>query len=141
MIAATVNTTYGDWSRNEPGDGIIAHTLTTEHDASEDGTGRGTPIVPVGLQMNFIRKERIGDYVGTLAANPGNAQFNGVWQQQGVRRLTPLECERLQGFPDGWTEGFSDSVRYRMLGNSVAVPCVEWIIRRISLQSPPGMVG
>jgi site-specific DNA-cytosine methylase len=48
-----------------------------------------------------------------------------------VRRLTPLECERLQGFPDGWTEGHADSHRYRMLGNAVAVPVVEWILRRI----------
>jgi DNA (cytosine-5)-methyltransferase 1 len=48
-----------------------------------------------------------------------------------VRRLTPLECERLQGFPDGWTEGFSDNRRYKMLGNAVAVPVVEWIGRRI----------
>lgn len=47
------------------------------------------------------------------------------------RRLTPLECERLQGFPDGWTEGFSDSARYRMLGNAVCVPVVEWIARRL----------
>lgn len=48
-----------------------------------------------------------------------------------VRRLTPLECERLQGFPDGWTEGLSDTQRYKALGNGVAVPVVEWIIRRI----------
>ncbi len=48
-----------------------------------------------------------------------------------IRRLTPLECERLQGFPDGWTDipGASDSARYRALGNSVAIPCVEFIMR------------
>jgi len=49
----------------------------------------------------------------------------------GVRRLTPTECERLQGFPDGFTDGQSDSVRYRHLGNAVAVPCAEWVARRI----------
>lgn len=49
-----------------------------------------------------------------------------------VRRLTPLECERLQGFPDGWTDGQPDSPRYKQLGNAVAVPVVEWIARRIS---------
>ena len=50
-----------------------------------------------------------------------------------IRRLTPLECERLQGFPDGWTDipVASDSARYRALGNSVAIPCVEYLIRRI----------
>jgi DNA (cytosine-5)-methyltransferase 1 len=49
----------------------------------------------------------------------------------GVRRLTPTECERLQGFPDGWTDGQSDSTRYRQLGNAVAVPVVEWIGKQI----------
>jgi DNA (cytosine-5)-methyltransferase 1 len=48
-----------------------------------------------------------------------------------VRRLTPLECERLQGFPDGWTEGQSDTHRYKQMGNAVAVPVVEWIISGI----------
>lgn len=49
----------------------------------------------------------------------------------GVRRLMPIECERLQGFPDGWTDGQSDSTRYRQLGNAVAVPVIEWIGKRI----------
>jgi hypothetical protein len=47
-----------------------------------------------------------------------------------IRRLTPLECERLQGFPDGWTDipDASDSARYKALGNSVAIPCVEFVL-------------
>ena len=51
-----------------------------------------------------------------------------------IRRLTPLECERLQGFPDGWTDlpGASDSARYKALGNSVAIPCVEFIMSWIA---------
>ena len=48
-----------------------------------------------------------------------------------VRRLTPTECERLQGFPDGWTEGQADSHRYKQMGNAVAVPVVEWIMERL----------
>ena len=48
-----------------------------------------------------------------------------------VRRLTPLECERLQGAPDGWTDGQSDSARYRQLGNAVAVPVFEWVAQRL----------
>ena len=51
---------------------------------------------------------------------------------QTVRRLTPLECERLQGFPDNWTEGQADSHRYKQMGNAVAVPVVEWIIAGIA---------
>ena len=52
-----------------------------------------------------------------------------------VRRLTPLECERLQGFPDGWTDipKASDSPRYKALGNSVAIPCVEFVMRGVAL--------
>ena len=51
-----------------------------------------------------------------------------------IRRLTPLECERLQGFPDYWTDipGASDSARYKALGNSVAIPCVEHVLRGIA---------
>ena len=51
-----------------------------------------------------------------------------------IRRLTPLECERLQGFPDGWTDmpGASDSARYKALGNSVAIPCVDFVLRGIA---------
>ena len=58
-----------------------------------------------------------------------------------VRRLTPTECERLQGFPDGWTthrvdekKGLieqADSARYKQMGNAVAVPVVEWIFKRL----------
>ena len=48
-----------------------------------------------------------------------------------VRRLTPVECERLQGFPDDWTAGQSDSARYKQMGNAVAVPVVEWIVQGI----------
>lgn len=48
-----------------------------------------------------------------------------------VRRLTPRECERLQGFPDDWTADQADSNRYKQMGNAVAVPVVEWIIKRM----------
>ena len=51
-----------------------------------------------------------------------------------IRRLTPLECERLQGFPDGWTNipSASDSARYKALGNSVAIPCVEFVMQGVA---------
>jgi len=63
-----------------------------------------------------------------------------IVQRPGVRRFTPTECEKLQGFAPGWTahdaqgKPISDSARYRMLGNAVAVPVVEWLGRRIMLQ-------
>ena len=49
-----------------------------------------------------------------------------------VRRLTPTECERLQGFQDQWTATQSDTQRYRQMGNAVAVPVAEWVMRRIA---------
>jgi DNA (cytosine-5)-methyltransferase 1 len=56
-----------------------------------------------------------------------------IYGHQGVRRLTPRECERLQGFPDDWTliPGASDSKRYAALGDAVTVPVAEWIGRRL----------
>lgn len=48
-----------------------------------------------------------------------------------VRRLTPVECERLQGFPDNWTAGQTDSQRYKQMGNAVTVNVVEWVGRAV----------
>lgn len=119
----------------QPVGGPITHALTAEgHDASEDGTGRGTPIVPVafgetgggvGVGENLSPSIRAGDGSARTAV-----------AATAVRRLTPLECERLQGFPDGWTatscgRAQSDSARYRQLGNSIAVPVFAWVARRI----------
>ena len=70
----------------------------------------------------------------TINASPPNDTAGlqyGIRLRQSVRRLTPLECERLQGFPDKWTEGQADSHRYKQMGNAVAVPVVEWIINRL----------
>lgn len=48
-----------------------------------------------------------------------------------VRRLTPLECERLQGFPDNWTADQADSHRYKQMGNAVTVNVIEWLGKRL----------
>lgn len=50
-----------------------------------------------------------------------------------VRRLTPLECERLQGYPDGWTDMGPDGKRYKALGNSIALPPWAYVLTRLSL--------
>ncbi len=73
--------------------------------------------------------DSISDTHHTLRA--GTKQSTGVMMEKQVRRLTPLECERLQGFPDDWTASQSDSARYKQMGNAVAVPVVEWIIQGI----------
>jgi len=67
-----------------------------------------------------------------LPANPMSDRIQSVgYSSSVVRRLTPTECERLQGFPDGWTDGQADSHRYKQMGNAVAVPVVQWIIDRL----------
>ena len=89
--------------------GEVTHTLKADgFDGSEDGTGRGQPIV--------------------------------AHSEMAVRRLTPRECERLQGFPDDWTlvpvrgKPAADSPRYKAIGNSMAVPVMRWIGYRITRQ-------
>lgn len=153
--------------------GDVTHTLRAEgFDASEDGTGRGNPIIA------FSAKDYGGDAMTDLAptlragGHSGSHANAGVmpavafgWQNsssQGasvsehvaptldksktpavltsaVRRLTPKECERLQGFPDGYTllPGYdADGPRYKALGNSMAVPVMRWIGVRIALHMP-----
>jgi DNA (cytosine-5)-methyltransferase 1 len=70
-------------------------------------------------------------YALTNPGSGGRTHSRQIAQGMAVRRLTPRECERLQGFPDDWTAGESDSARYRLLGNAVAVPVANWIARRM----------
>lgn len=69
------------------------------------------------------------DRHGVLIISHNDAK--NTTQQAKIRKLTPLECERLQGFPDGWTEGQSDNQRYKMLGNAVSVPIPQYIFNRL----------
>ena len=163
---------------------LVAHALRGEgFDASEDGTGRGTPLVPMFLHVNKGRPAgrqsahtemvSVKPIVETLttdghaqsavavpvafdttqitsAANYSNPKPGdpchplaagqhapAVATQWAVRRLTPLECERLMGFPDGHTaipnkgKPAADGPRYKALGNSWAVNCARWIGERI----------
>jgi len=71
---------------------------------------------PDGKPRTCLREGRVLDLA-----------FNGVK----IRRLTPIECERLQGFPDGWTDGISDTQRYKLLGNAVTVNVIEFLGRRL----------
>jgi DNA (cytosine-5)-methyltransferase 1 len=80
-----------------------------------------------------------GDVSQTLQRGTGTDQIGAVMESHAVRRLTPLECERLQGFPDGYTDvtyrgkPASDGPRYKALGNSMAVPVMAWIGKRIAM--------
>jgi DNA (cytosine-5)-methyltransferase 1 len=151
----------------------VAHTLRASYDASEDGTGRGTPLVPVSFPWQLggtMQMPHDVDLCGTLVKNQtqavafnmhksGNAGSSlGVAEDRtdclrafekspfavqaarasAVCRLTPRECERLQGFPDDWTavpyrnKSAADGPRYKALGNSMAVPVLRWIGERIA---------
>lgn len=121
---------------------MISHSLSAEgSDAGEDGTGRGTPII--GFSCRDYGNDALEDLSPTLRSmNFRDSHANGGGQaavvtRYHVRRLMPVECERLQGFPDGWTDvpyrgkPAADSPRYRALGNSMAVPVMRWIGERI----------
>ena len=163
---------------------FVTHSLRADgFDASEDGTGRGTPLVPVAYRTSpNCGAWDTGDRVDALTTgtdpcshilafssqeravseNLENGTGGKGWQEgigytlearnkvqacataSAVRRLTPRECERLQGFPEKTTEGFTaipyrnkpaaDGPRYKAIGNSMAVPVMRWIGRRIEGQ-------
>jgi len=156
---------------------LITHSLRGEgFDASEDGTGRGTPLVPVSIQNATRGKDQnglgiggdvmftldqgsqhavafdckasgqngfgVGEIASTMRSmGHANSHQNGGGHQavmtgMQVRRLTPRECERLQGFPDDYTlipGRLADGPRYKALGNSMAVPVMRWIGERIAM--------
>jgi site-specific DNA-cytosine methylase len=111
-----------------------------ELEKHQNGTGIGTEGAPA---YTLDRQQAPAVVVApTLSAsnNPSRspqsseitAQVDAMVRETGVvRRLTPVECERLQGFPDNWTDGQADSNRYKQMGNAVAVPVVQWIINRM----------
>ena len=111
---------------------------------SMDGAGNGFGVGQEGDPMNTLTqgdKHAIAfshtqglDIQASEEASPTLRREGGGMAAQiesAVRRLTPVECERLQGFPDNWTEGQTDTHRYKQMGNAVAVPVVEWIIKGI----------
>ena len=101
-----------------------------------DNTGDTRATVLIAFS-HYSSDPQPGDIVPTLRAGTnvtGHAVCDGgavSGPDAQVRRLTPVECERLQGFPDNWTDGQADSARYKQMGNAVAVPVVEWIMRRL----------
>jgi DNA (cytosine-5)-methyltransferase 1 len=98
------------------------------------GAATGLYLLPVAYKLSGFGGYKEG--VGTIRASGGN---NGggsetiiVWD--GVRKLTPRECERLQGFPDDWTKydasggEIADTRRYSMIGNAIHVPCAKRVV-------------
>lgn len=107
----------------------IAHTLNSSDWRGLNRNQKQNAVVH-RVPLRFLtrnQKNIKGDYSFTVdTSNSG-----GLCVDVRVRRLTPLECERLQGFPDGWTKGLSDSQRYKCLGNAVTVNVVQAIVSDI----------
>ena len=153
-VAPTMSARYGTGGNNVPlveqeADAICIAGNTVDRQPQNGGNG-------IGYQRDIAytltatdhhavySRQRVDDFrengvVSTQSARQHKDATDLVCQQAEayaylIRRLTPLECERLQGFPDGWTDipDASDSARYKALGNSVAIPCVEFIMGRIA---------
>lgn len=159
-IVPTINAQAGTGGNNLP---LVTHALTGEgHDASEDGTGRGIPLIAQPLRAGQSISDSHGDQGNVvLGAIRTNMHNNSDATQEArqlirdnmiVRRLSPHECELLMNYPPGWTcicgigKGRAlygckcpDSPRYHALGNSVVVSNVEWISRRIATHAKPAL--
>ena len=127
-----------------------ADGIATTLNANGGGQGGKTGLYATGIMIKEATKkgyaeDKKGDSINLSVPNSKTrrgrvgkeiAQTIDTGMQQHtlqgtrIRRLTPTECERLQGFPDGWTEGLSDTQRYKCLGNAVTVNVIEAIIHQ-----------
>lgn len=139
--------------RREDDENLVANTLVStgnlKHDPTRDNLISSTiPSSDGGVSSGMHPIVAVPDPSYAITGNgskfgSGRDSQDTFVIRSGVRRLTPIECERLQGFPDNYTqlgkndEVMSDSARYRMLGNAVAVPVVEWILKRLIAVSNP----
>jgi len=149
-VARTIDTTSPDPSKNQGGIAILQETIciagnTIDREPENGGNGLGCqPDISYTITTSDRHAvcEPYQEVVGALCRGDEKgigSQYVSqnkciVERRNLIRRLTPLECERLQGFPDGWTliPGASDSARYKALGNSVAIPCVDFVLRGIA---------
>ena len=110
--------------------GPAAPTPATKHRQSRADGGYLRQVSPKGASQCYrvYDPKGVSTTLNVSGGAPGG--MTGLYRIRGlrIRRLTPLECERLQGFPDKWTEGVSDAQRYRCLGNAVTVNVVGKII-------------
>jgi DNA (cytosine-5)-methyltransferase 1 len=111
--------------------------------SAEPGTNQQT-YVAFGLQGNMIGRQDHNGPQGAGISQPDDPMFSltstdrhAVATTMAVRRLTPLECERLMGWPDDWTAGQSDTHRYKQCGNGVASPVAQWIAQQLLKLNTP----
>lgn len=121
------NPKRGEYVESEVGSTLLAHLAVEPRDiVVYDARGNGDgQIVPT---LTGDHESRVTDYTALAAV------FLEKLRRYIVRRLTPLECCRLQGFPDWWEDGVngSDSARYKMWGNGMALPCVLYVMEGIA---------
>lgn len=121
--------------QNSDSQSMSVDTITPTLDKSK------TPAVASPISWDAELNPNV-DKMGTLIRGGQGGRTDGIMQtNMAVRKLTPIECERLQGFPDGYTnikENCPDGHRYKAMGNSMAVPVMEWIGKRIELVSKKG---
>jgi len=146
-VANCLQTTCHEWSRAD-GFNMISYSIAENiigrkpHNGG-NGNGYSENIMYTlnatgvhGVAVDTYNGTIQGDVTATMTAAGGSSTHSGpkVMQQMRVRRLTPMECERLQGFPDGYTHTptSNDTTRYKALGNSMAVPVMKWIGQRIN---------
>jgi site-specific DNA-cytosine methylase len=123
-------------------DGVVGNPIALCVNARE------TPVSASGAAVAFAENQRgelrTSEVMTNINVNGGKPcpGFPAVLQPMQVRRLTPRECERLQGMPDDWTkipwrkkdaEDCPDGPRYKAIGNSMAVPVMRWIGERIAM--------
>lgn len=149
-ISDTITTRYA--GRNGRGTHIAIGTYRTHKDghgframksgvaptiparAREDGSGQPIIAIPV-LTPDRAKKGQNGRRVkenGDPSFTLTSTDKHGIWDGVKFRRLTPLECERLQAFPDNWTQGVSDTQRYKMIGNAVTVNVIEAVASKLT---------
>jgi site-specific DNA-cytosine methylase len=123
---AQTNEDYESWI-----EGVVTPTLNA---MDNNGEAYATVLILDGTRVDDVRiygDEIMQTVIQRWGTGGGNVPAIQKSNDEIVRRLTPVECERLQGFPDNWTDGQADSNRYKQMGNAVAVPVVEWIISRM----------
>jgi DNA (cytosine-5)-methyltransferase 1 len=104
-------------------DKFISPTLKTHSDLVK------RPLVALYDVSYPSRVRKYTEFCPTIKNYGGGGNLTPI--VNAIRKLTPTECERLQGFPDGWTEGVSDNQRYKCLGNAVTVNVVEYIVKNL----------
>jgi len=134
-----------DYAAFNQGKGAHYKPDIKEADYAPTLTAKGAAAVCYGVPLNFRPENMIPqvEESSTLCNGTAPGTHNGVIRYGKVRRLTPLECERLQGYPDNYTDigewtdesgkrhKTSDTARYKALGNSIAIPPWKWVLKRL----------